>query len=300
MLHHYPDPGVDCRWRDSRRWWQALYAPELRVVISCDEVEVFQFARPWLPGAPRQLLGQQQHALPGQAHDELPPDALWQTLREVFAPLAGQAWHVVIVLSNQYVRWLTLPWQADIHSQADRAAYYQHGVQQDFGSAVQDWQISACVSAYGQHTLVSALPPGLADKLYGLCAEYALPPGIIAPAWMLTANQTLHWQKQGKLAASGWVVCRESTCLTVACLVEGDWQQIWQLPVYDQWRHTLHQLLLREQVMHPDRAALPVFLAQAQLSGASGQALAPFHVVDVQASHWLGEAFHQSLRRRMA
>lgn len=308
MLQHYPDPGIDCGFADSRRWWQAFSAPELRVVISCDALEVFMFERQWWPGGQRKLLDHQQYPLAGHVQDALPPETVWQTLGDVLAPLAGQRWHVVVVVSDQYSRWLVLPWQADIRSAAEKQAYYSHGLQQAFGqqmSAGDDWEIQAQVIAYAQNILINAMPRGFTQKLQALFAEHRLPPGVIAPAWMLSVNQALHHMRQQKLPADGWIVSRESGSLTIACLVHGEWQQIRYLPVdtgihTNQWRDSLHQYLLREQVMHPAWAALPVYLPQAQWSGISAKSLAPFTLVDVQPGAWLGEAFHQQLRRRLA
>lgn len=300
MLQHYPDPGIDCNFTDSRRWWQAFNAPELRVVICCDEVEVFLFQRSWLPGSQPEILSHQHYRLPGDVQESLPPEAAWQILRDVLAPLAGKRLHVVIILSNQYTRWLVLPWQPEIQSQADREAYYRHGLLQSFGTEMDAWEIQAQLAGYGQNTIVNALPPGLVKKLHSLFAEYALIPGVIAPAWMLSANQVMHMIHQQKLPYDGWVVSRESGSLTIGCLVQGNWQHIRYVPVDTQWRQTLYEVLLREQVVHPEFASLPVFLPQAQLSGVSRESLAPFPLLDVQPGKWLGESFHQQLRRRLA
>lgn len=298
MLHHYPDPGVDCRWRDSQRWWQALTAPELRLVISCDELEVFRFTRQGLPNFTRELLDHKRYALPGNGQDMLPPEVLWQTLDTVLSPLAGQYWHVVVVVSNQYARWLVLPWQAELRSQADREAYYLHGLQQAFASDMQDWQVRAQAGGYGQATLVNALPAALSEKLHEVLAEHRLSPGVIAPAWVLSVNQALYSQRQQRRSADGWIVCRESGLLTIGCLMQEAWQQVRQLPVGQQWQQSLVQLLQRELVVHPERAGLPVYLPK--LNGVMQASLAPFEVLDILPAHGLGELFNQSMRRRMA
>ncbi|KQT36281.1 hypothetical protein [Methylophilus sp. Leaf414] len=300
MLQHYPDPGSDCRYTDSRRWWQALTAPELRVVVTCDALELFTFERQWWPGRSRVLISHQQFPLPGQPQDTLPPEPLWQTLRDNLAPFKGQRWHVVIVLSNQFTRWLVLPWQAEIRSEAEKQAYYSHGLQQAFGLEMQGWQLRSQAGGYGQNTLVNAVLPGLTEKLEAVFAEFNLTPGVIAPAWMLSANQALHTIRQQKLAEDGWFISRESNSLTIGCLMQGEWQQISYLPVDAHWCESLSQFLLREQIIHSERAALPVFLSQAQLSGVTAKSLAPFSLIDVAPVHWLGEAFHQQLRRRLA
>ena len=300
MLHHYPEPGIDCRPLDSHRWWQALTAPELRLVIGCDEVEVFMFSRPWLPGSPRQVTGHQRYPLSGNAQEAMPPEILWAALHDILAPLAGQRWHVVVVLSNQYARWLALPWQNEIRSRADKQAYYHHGLQQAFGHDMQGWHISDHPGGFGQHTLLNALPEALIARLQTIFAEYRLPPGMIVAAWLLAANQALHMLQRRKNRPDGWVICRESSSLTLACLIQGEWQHIRYVPVDMHWRQTLHQLLLREQVISPERAALPVYLPHAQLSGIGRDSLAPFTVVDVRPARELGESFNQSLRRRVA
>ncbi|MEZ0209986.1 MAG: hypothetical protein ACAH08_03470 [Methylophilus sp.] len=305
MLQHYPDPGIDCRVADSRRWWQAITMPELRIVISGDALEIFMFERQWWPGGHRKLLQHQQYPLAGNAQESLPPEACWQTLNEVLTPLAGQRWHIVIVVSDQYSRWLVLPWQAEIRSKAERQAYYSHGLQQAFGpqlfsGEMQDWDVQSQAGAYGKHVLINAMPRGLTEKLHTLFAEHRLRPGMIAPAWMLSANQALHHMRRQKLPQDGWIISRESGSLTVACLLQGEWQQIRYLPIDGQWRDSLHQYLLREQVMHAEWVSLPVYLPQAQWSGISGKALSPFTLVDVQPELWLGDAFHQQLRRRLA
>jgi hypothetical protein len=276
VLLHSPDPGVDCRLADSRRWWQAWTAPELRLVITCDALEVFQFQRAWWPGSRPQMVSHQRHALPGNAHDILPPDALWSTLSDVLAPLVDQRWHVVVVLSNQYARWLVLPWQAEIRSQADLAAYYRHGLQQAFASDGQDWQIQAQPGGYGQPILLNALPVALMQQLQTVLATHRLLPGIITPAWTLAANLALQVMRQQGLPAEGWIVCRETGSLTVACLLQGYWQHIRQVPVDSQWQQTLHQLLLREQAIHPARADLPVFLPQTPASSVRQQSVPLF------------------------
>lgn len=298
MLHHYPDPGVDCRATGGRRWWQAWSAPELRIVICSDEVEVFMFCRPWLPGNPRVLQGHTRHALPGDSQALSPPEAVWQVLHDILAPLAGQRWHVVVIISNQFARWLVLPWQADIRSLSDRYAYHHHGLQQAFGNDSQDWQIQAYTTAYGQTTLVNALPLSLIGQLHATLQAHRLPVGMIAPAWQLSANQVLHRLRREKKAENGWIVCRESGSLTLACLVNGEWQHIRYVPVDAQWRQTLHQVLLREQVLNPARVSLPVYLSQP--SGIQRDELAPFTVVEVFPRQGLGEAFNQTLRRRLA
>jgi hypothetical protein len=300
VLHHYPDPGIDCHFTGSRRWWQAMTAPELRVVICHDEIEVLMFRRSWFPGGLMELLSHQHYPLPGDVQDVLPTEAVWQTLRDVLAPFAGQHLHVVIVLSNQYTRWLVLPWQPDIRSRAEREAYCRHALQQAFGADMQDWQVQSQVAGYGQHTLVNALPPGLTEQLHALFAEYRLIPGMIAPAWMLSVNQAMYTMRQKKLPLDGWVICRESASLTIACLLKGDWQMIRYVPVDWDWQQTLHEVLLREQVVRPELAALPVFMPQAKFSSMSKDVFAPFTLQDVQPSQWLGEVFHQQLRRRLA
>lgn len=300
MLHHYPDPGVDCHFTESRRWWQAISSPELRIVICCDVIEVFIFHTSLLPGSKTELVSHQHYPCTGDERDESPDETMWQKLREILAQLTGKRWHVVVVLSNQYSRWLVLPWQSEIRSQADREAYCRHALQQSFGMSMDGWSIQSQSTGYGKTTLVNASAPGLIEKLSSLFAEHHLTPGIIVPAWMLSVNQTLYMIKKQVLTFEGWLICRESNSLTMGYMIKGEWQKIFYVAVNAQWRQTLHEVLLREQVINPEVKLLPVFLSQAQFSSVSKHSLAPFTLLDVQPSKRFGESFHQQLRGRLA
>lgn len=300
MLQHYPDPWVDSHPSDSRLWWRAWLMPELRIVLSADGVEVFLLKRPWLRAAHTRLLAHAFHPVSHVVEGCQPDNAVLTVLEQVLAQYRRQHLHAVVVLSNQYVRWLVLPWQAQLVSKADRTAYCQHVLQRHFGEPMHDWQVAAPVAAYHAPSLVNALPSALSARLQAMFAEYQLPLGAIYPAWMLSANQGLAAMRQRQLRPEGWIVCRETQALTVACLQQGHWQSIRYLPVGQQWRQTLQQALLREQVLYPERTGLPVWVSGAQAAGTDDSLTAMPHVREMLPRHDLGERFNRQWLRRMA
>lgn len=296
MLHHWPEPGVDCHAAASRRWWQAYTAPELRIVITHDRIVAFECSRRGRMGGAAQCLQHTVHAVDdhSDAHAASPSAPLWETLRLVLSTYAGQGWHVVVVLSNQFVRWLALPWQDQIRSRADQQAYFAHGLQQAFGSQTQPSQLRSQCPGYGKPFLINAIAEDLLTQLHREFDAAGLPIGQLLPAWQLSANQSLAWMRKQGSEAAGWIVCRESTSLTLACLQHGAWQQIRTLPVDrhspgSDWRHTLRQVLLREQALHPERAQLPVYLAQTALAGLRPEDFSPFKVIVLPTTEPAGQ-----------
>jgi hypothetical protein len=295
VLHHWPEPGVDCHAAASRRWWQAYTAPELRIVITHDRIEAFEYSRRGRLAGPVQCLQHTVHSMDDYSdpHAESPPAHLWETLRQVLTTYAGQRWHVVVVLSNRYVRWLALPWQDQIRSQADQQAYFTHGLQLAFGPEAQPWQLRSQCPGYGKPYLINAMAEECVTQLHRVFDAAKLPIGQLLPAWQLSANQSLAWMRKEGLEAAGWVVCRESTNLTLACLQHGAWQHIRTLPVDHtpdlDWRHTLQQVLLREQALHPERAQLPIYLAQTAVAGLRLEDFSPFKVIVLPTTEPVGQ-----------
>lgn len=274
MLHHYPDPGIDSTPSGSRFWWRAWTQPELRVVVCADGIELFLLQRDWRQAWQPVLLVHQQLPVTAPQAGVWPAEAVWTTLAQMLAHLPAQlpshirrtALHAVVVLSNQFVRWLVAPWQGDVLRKSEREAYCLHLLTAHFGESMQDWQIASQPARYGAHTLLNALPPGLLARLQTLFIEQCFALGAVYPAWMLSANQALHGMRRQRLPEAGWVVCRESTGLTLACLQQGQWHSIDTLPLETggpQWPPIVHHSLLRAQILHPERQVKAVFVTEA-------------------------------------
>lgn len=311
MLHHYPDPGIDSTPSDSRFWWRAWTQPELRVVVCADGIELFLLQRDWRQAWRPVLLAHQQLPVTAQQAGFWPAEAVWTTLAQMLAHLPAQmpshirrtALHAVVVLSNQFMRWLVAPWQGDVLRRSEREAYCLHLLQQHFGESMQDWQIASQPARYGEHALLNALPPGLGERLQALFTEHGLSLGAVYPAWMLSANQARYGMRQQRLPDEGWVVCRESTGLTLACLQQGQWQHINTLSLDaegQQWHAVLHHSLLRAQVLHPDCRVKHVFVAEADAAGLHEVLGEAFHVVGLHPRTRPQTGLRMPLRKRAA
>ncbi|MDP8566903.1 hypothetical protein [Methylophilus aquaticus] len=310
MLHHYPDPGIDSTPSDSRYWWRAWTQPELRVVVCANGIEVFLSSRDWRQGWQPVLLARQPIPCTAQQTGFWPEEVVWTTLAQILAHLPvfmqsqtrRSGLHVVVIVSNQFVRWLVAPWQGDVLRKSEREAYCLHLMQQHFGESMQDWQISSQPARYGEHALLNALPPGLVARLQALFAEHGLSLGAIYPAWMLSANQALHGIRQQRLPESGWVICRESNGLTIACLQQGQWLSINTLPLASepQWPSVVQHSLLRAQVLYPERQLVNVLVAEADAPEVHEVLGEAFHVIGLSTHTRSGTEVRMPLRKRAA
>lgn len=311
MLHQYPDPGIDSHTADSRLWWRARCLPELRVVLCADSIELFLLRRHWRLARQIELLDHQVYQVHAtQSGSVLQPanaEAVLATLGQALADMrarhAGKGVHAVVILSNVWVRWLVVPWQADISGKAERVAYAMHWMQQHFGEGMQDWPMTSLPSAYGEPSLHNAVPPGLVSRLQALFAQQQWPLGAVYPAWMLSANRALHAIRQHRLSAEGWVVCRESHALTVAYLQRGQWQSIHTYtldPAGPAWSVLLQQGLLRAQVLNPAFQGVQVFVDDADVACLHEVLGEAFQVRGMQAPLSLVTALNMPLHRKAA
>ncbi len=64
---------------------------------------------------------------------------------------------VEIILSNHFVRFLALPWQAHIVQLQDWQAIAQHAFKKEFGAMANDWKVAVHLYGFGQPILATAM-----------------------------------------------------------------------------------------------------------------------------------------------
>jgi hypothetical protein len=251
-----------------------LLRAELEVVLKPSQVLMARTRQGW----PRRL--------PARAAAECPPvepgQPAWTgALAALAAQLDGMASggdklraNLRVTLSNRFVRYAIVPWQAGLHGAAEEAAYVRHYFAQMFGSAADDWDVCVSDAPAGHPRLASAIDARLLAALRALCAQAGVRLKAVRP--QLSATFDCY---RNSLGASGWFVMAESGCLCIGLFERGRWLSVQTVRTGAAWQQELPVLLERAACLAgPACAAEQVFLWAPELAAGAGVAAGRFRI----------------------
>ncbi|MEO8164370.1 MAG: hypothetical protein ABI619_03145, partial [Betaproteobacteria bacterium] len=164
----------------------------------------------------------QKKCLPCAHADEQPNwSAALATLRQLLGqPLAAKA-PVTVMLSNHFVRYMVLPWSADLVTRAEEVEFARARFIQVFGDKARQWTIRASDAAAGLDRLSAATDRALLEELRSTLAASGLTLGSCQPALMAQFNAC-----RSRIGDNAWLVCAEYGRLLVAWIRAGHWGSV--------------------------------------------------------------------------
>lgn len=144
---------------------------------------------------------------------------------------------VRIILSNVFVRYLVLPWQNNIYTQADWQAVAKHAFRKQFGSVANDWLVSVSLAKHGQTVLAAAIDNNLYTQLQASAKQHKFNICAIDPLLMTLLNQN---------PTNTWALIAEPQRLALCQKLNEEWQQVVvdSPPTGQEYRHA-EQLIQR-------------------------------------------------------
>lgn len=124
---------------------------------------------------------------------------------------------VKVILSNTFVRYLVLPWQDGVMTQADWQAIAQHEFRKQFGTAAGDWLVQVALGRYGQTVLAAAIDNSLYTQLQAAAKQLSFNISAIEPLLMSACNQN---------SSNTWVLVAEPQRLLLSQMHGGEWKQV--------------------------------------------------------------------------
>jgi hypothetical protein len=121
---------------------------------------------------------------------------------------AGTAVHVV--LSNQFLRYIEVPWTPGVHTEKDRQALATECFRAVHGDAVDGWQISLDKPHFGRNSLAAAVDRALVDGVRATLASRKLQLAVLRPHLSAAFDG---WQQHLHTDDGGFVVV-EPGCIT--------------------------------------------------------------------------------------
>ncbi|MEZ0316337.1 MAG: hypothetical protein ACAH10_05540 [Methylophilaceae bacterium] len=150
-----------------------------------------------------------------------------------------------VTLSNHFVHYALIPWNEDVVSEKERAAYLRHHFDFAYESGSKNWDLRVSYGGFNGKSLASGIDRTLLDELRALFAQTSLRLASISPYLMSAYNHGRH--AIGMRQA--WFVLIERGVLCLALLNHGQWQSMRSMPVESDWVDHLETLLARESVL---------------------------------------------------
>jgi len=193
-----------------------LWRDQIRIGVSPDAIVLLRIRR----GMRAQLSAKHiEYCQPS-------PGDKWQAALDALAKLLAQKkWqnaNIVVILSNHFVRYLLIPWNAAINGGDEQAAYVKHRFSKVFGKVASNWVVQYSDATAGMPKLASGVDKGLLDGIRQVCQLNKLPLRSIQPYLMPAFNEHRHVFKK----EPAWFVTVEPEKLTLALCQQQSWQHI--------------------------------------------------------------------------
>lgn len=114
--------------------------------------------------------------------------AALQALQAPLAELGRRGEGVAVVLSNHFVRYLVLPWQAELSGATEIEAWARLQFEQTFGAAASEWTLRIAAPGWGRPLVACAVDAALLEQLGQQLTALGLRLASLQPLLMAAYN----------------------------------------------------------------------------------------------------------------
>lgn len=225
---------------------------ELRVLLGPGQVSLSWAQRSFTLRGVRRTV-QEAQAVPVESAAAAQPWRPALLALEAALPAAAKGrCAATVVLSNQFLRYALVPWQAGLAGAQEELSYASHCLAGVYGKAALDWEIRLSYQGHGRPQLAGAVDAELLGCLRSMFARPGVALRSIQPHLMAAFNDARS-QLRGR---SAWLALLEPSHLCLALLRDGHWSRVRNVRIGGPWRQELAQILEREAFLVDD-AAVP-------------------------------------------
>ena len=174
--------------------------------------------------------------------NERPGESGWTaSLNALDALLAKPEWQGAVarvVVSDQWVRYATVPYASALSGSAERLAHARQILIRIYGEVVGQWKVTLADTAPGATQIACAIPLAFLDELNNLLIRHGTPLKSLQPQLVSAFN---HWRPQ--LPGSGaWFVSIEQGTLSAARFTAKGWDRAHSVRIGGDWTTELRRL----------------------------------------------------------
>lgn len=166
-------------------------------------------------------------------------EASVKVLSEVIKPHSGES---SVVLADQFVRYVLLPWNETLKTQEQWLALARHRFAGLHGARAAEWEVKVSETAPAGARLACAVDRSLIENLASLFTANGLKLVSVQPFLVAAYNRIRATVGNG----SCWVVVEERGRLTLVLIQRGAWLAIRSRRCDERWRIVLPEILERE------------------------------------------------------
>ena len=161
---------------------------------------------------------------------------------------------VKVTIANYFVRYVVVPWNSQIFTQAEQAAYLNHCFTIAFGADIKSWNMQQDTPEFGKSKLASAIPSELISALNDVFGQEKMQLLTVQPYLMQVANHASTVLKKQQLLPNFWLVAVEQHRVCVCLIEQGEWLIVRSLVPENDIAAQIETVIQRESLM----ANLPI------------------------------------------
>lgn len=177
-------------------------------------------------------------------------EALQQALQTAtWQRLIGKNTVTKVMLSNHFVRYITLPWRADISSAAEQNAYMRHRFTLAFGERAASLNMRMSPPAFKKTAFASGIDNEMIDAVSTVCQRCHLHLVGVYPQLMAAVNHAMQETKTTQ-AAPFWLVVFEATQLSLLLIAQGEICMVKNGALEKNALQQIHTLIARAAILY--------------------------------------------------
>lgn len=163
---------------------------------------------------------------------------------------------IKMVLGSNWLRYLLLPWQANVYARKDWLALATNRLREQYGHHALSWDVQLCFQGYQQPVIVVAADKSLTEGMDQLADSYRWQMSAIEPTFAAVVNRyRRHWRGEA------WLLLVEQQHVLLAESQGGVWHRFSRLlSSVDRLNRDIALLLQQSKQLSADNPKRQIFL----------------------------------------